>query len=141
MMVRAVPILAEDGTIRQWIGIHTDITERKKSEERILEQAALLDQTRDAIMVRDLGGKVLYWNRGAEKMYGWSESDVIGRKTPDFLYANPEKFEDINALAISEGEWNGELQHLNMAGEQITVEARWTLIRDKEGRPQIDSRH
>ena len=113
-----------------------DLTERKRSEEVNIEQAALLDKTRDAIMVRDLSGKVLYWNRGAEQMYGWARQQAIGRRSADFLYAHPEKFDEINDLTIDQGEWSGEVQHLNAAGDQLTVEARWTLIRDKEGRPK-----
>jgi PAS domain S-box-containing protein len=136
MIVRAVPILDADGTIRQWIGIHTDITERKKAEERILEQAVLLDKPRDAIMVRDLDGKVLFWNKGAEGMYGWTDQEVLGRKTAEFLYANPAKFEEFNRLTLSQGEWIGEIPHLNRSGREIIIEARWTLIRDREGAPK-----
>ncbi len=136
MAVQAVPILNEEGSIRQWIGIHTDITTRKQSEERIAEQASLLDKTRDAIMVRDLEGKVLFWNKGAERMYGWTEKEALGRMTVDFLYANPETFKEINGLTLEHGEWNGEIQHLTNTGNQIVVEARWTLIRDNGGRPK-----
>ena len=92
-------------------------------------------------MVRDLDGKVLFWNKGAEVIYGWIANEVIGRKTSEFLYFQPEKFQGFNDLTINQGEWNGEIQHLNRAGDQITIEARWTLIRDKEGPSQVDSRH
>jgi PAS domain S-box-containing protein len=136
MMVRAVPILDARGAIRQWIGIHTDITERKKAEERIFEQAALLDKTRDAIMVRDLEGKLLFWNKGSEGMYGWAANEVIGRKTADFLYVNPEQFEEFNGLTISRGDWSGEVSQLDKTGTEIIIEARWTLIRDREGHPK-----
>jgi PAS domain S-box-containing protein len=128
MMVRAVPILDEQGNIRQWIGIHTDITERKKAEQRILEQAALLDKTRDAIIVRGLDGPVVFWNKGAEKMYGWTRQEAMGRRTRDFLYVNNEKFNEANDTLRKEGAWNGELEHLTATGAKITVEARWTLI-------------
>jgi PAS domain S-box-containing protein len=136
MMVRAVPIMDAHGAIRQWVGIHTDITERKKYEERIFEQAALLDKASDAIMVRDLEGKLLFWNKGAERIYGWTSEKVLGRNTSEFLYANPEKFEAANAKTINQGEWQGEHQQLGMAGNEITIQARWTLIRDKEGAPK-----
>ena len=136
MMVRAVPILDAHGAIRQWIGIHTDITELKASEERISEQAALLDKASDAIMVRDLEGRLLFWNQGAERIYGWTSEKVLGRKTSEFLDINLQKFAAANAATISKGEWQGELQHLGMAGNEIAIEARWTLIRDKEGRPK-----
>jgi PAS domain S-box-containing protein len=136
MTVRAVPILGEDKTIRQWIGIHTDVTERKRAEERIAEQAELLDKTNDAIMVRDLEGTILLWNKGAERMYGWTEEEAVGRKAYEFLHADPERFKNMNALSIKQGGWTGELQHLTSTGEEITVEARWTLISDHQGNPK-----
>jgi PAS domain S-box-containing protein len=136
MMVRAVPILAEDKTIRQWIGIHTDVTERRRAEERIAEQAELLDKTNDAIMVRDLDGTILLWNKGAERMYGWTQEEAVGRKAYEFLHAEPERFKETNALSVRQGEWTGELQHLTSTGEEITVEARWTLICDHNGNPK-----
>jgi PAS domain S-box-containing protein len=136
MAVNAVPILGEEGTIRQWIGIHTDITIRKQSEERIEEQASLLDKTRDAIMVRDLEGHVLFWNMGAERMYGWTAEEAVGRRTIDFLHVSSEKFREINDQTLERGEWNGEVQNLTAAGHQITVEARCTLIRNNAGNPK-----
>ena len=136
MAVWAVPILSDQGSIRQWIGIHTDITVRKQSEIRMAEQASLLDKTHDAIMVRDLGGKVLYWNKGAERMYGWTGQQAVGRRTLDFLYAHPEKFKEANESTLERGEWTGELQHLTETGNEIVVEARWTLIRDDKGDPK-----
>src|SRR5215510_15109056 len=57
----------------------TDITERKRAEEQLKEQAALLDQTHDAVMVRDLNDCILFWNKGAERMYGWTREDVVGK--------------------------------------------------------------
>jgi PAS domain S-box-containing protein len=136
MAVNAVPILGEQGTIRQWIGIHTDITLRKQSEERIAEQASLLDKTRDAIMVRDLEGHVLFWNKGAELMYGWTAREAVGRRTIDFLHGSPETFRTINDQTLERGEWTGEVQNLTATGDEITVEARWTLIRDGKGHPK-----
>jgi PAS domain S-box-containing protein len=113
-----------------------DISERKRAEDQIVEQAAFLDKARDAILVRDLEGKILFWNKGAERMYGWARQEVVGRKIADFLHTHPRKFEEINGLTISRDEWHGELQHLTRDRREITIEARWTLIRDNEGQPK-----
>ena len=75
-----------------------DITERKRAQEQIAEQAALLDKARDAILVRDLEGKILFWNKGAERMYGWTRQEAVGRNIGELLYADPKKFEEVNAL-------------------------------------------
>jgi PAS domain S-box-containing protein len=136
MSVRAVPILDDDNTIRQWIGVHKDITQRKMAEERIKEQADLLDKTRDAIMVRDLESTILFWNKGAERMYGWTVAEAVGRKAIELLHVNPEKFHEANALVIQKGAWNGELKHFNSVGKELTVEARWTLVTDRAGTPK-----
>ncbi len=114
----------------------TEGIERKRAAEQIAEQAALLDKARDAILVRDLEGKILFWNKGAERMYGWTGLEVIGRNIGNLLYTDPKKFETVNGLAISQGEWQGELQHLTKDRSEITIEARWTLIRDNEGQPK-----
>jgi PAS domain S-box-containing protein len=116
--------------------LHTEIAEGRRAEEQIAEQAALLDKAQDAILVRDLEGKTLFWNKGAERMYGWTSQDVIGRNINDLLYVNPKKFFEVNGLTISQGDWHGELQHLTKDRHELTIEARWTLIRDNEGRPK-----
>jgi len=110
-----------------------DVTERKAAQERIAEQAALLDKARDAILVRDLQGQILFWNSGAERMYGWTREEAIGRNVGAFLYTDLKKFEEFNNHAVSKGEWSGELQYITRDQREIVVETRWTLIRDNEG--------
>jgi PAS domain S-box-containing protein len=106
------------------------------SNERIREQAALLDKAQDAIIVRDLQGSIKFWNKGAARIYGWTRQEAMGRNSADFLYVDPEKFMEVNRLTLSTGEWAGEFQHHTKDGGQLTIEARWTLIRDPEGQPK-----
>lgn len=134
--VTASPIKDSAGKVIGVSKVARDITERKLAQEQIAEQAALLEKARDAIIVRGLEGEVLFWNSGAERMYGWTRLEVIGRNVREFLYSNPKKFEEVNGLTLSENQWQGELHHLTKNNSEITVEARWTLIRDKEGRPK-----
>src|SRR5262249_45594149 len=58
-----------------------DVTDRRVANERLREQAALLDQATDAIVVKDLQDRILYWNRGAERLYGWTADEALGRDT------------------------------------------------------------
>jgi len=118
------------------IGTAQDITERTQAEEQIAEQAAVLDKARDAIFVRDLDGKILFWNMGAERMYGWTRQELVGRKMDEFLYTHPKKLEEAYSLTLSRGEWNGELQHFTKDKRELTIESHWTLIRDHEGHPK-----
>jgi len=116
--------------------IARDITERKKSEEQIVEQAALLDNARDSILVCDLDGKILFWNKGSERMYGWTSQEVLDRNIAGLLYPNPKTFEEIKETTNAQGEWHGELQKLAKDRHEITVEVQWTLIRNKKGEPK-----
>jgi len=114
-----------------------DITERKRAEERLREQAALLDQAHDGIMVRDLQDVITFWNEGAERIYGWKASETVGQNVRQLLYAggSPE-FEEARRIVFEKGEWNGELHHVAKDGKKIVAESRWTLVRDERGRPK-----
>ena len=118
------------------VAVVRDVTERKRAERQIAEQASFLDKARDAILVRDLDSKILFWNQGAERVYGWTSEEVIGRDVRDLLHVNVKKFEEAHGLVLDLGQWYGELQYHTRSRGDITVEARWTLIRDDDGQPQ-----
>ncbi|HEY0763047.1 MAG TPA: PAS domain S-box protein [Pyrinomonadaceae bacterium] len=132
-----VPFLNAEGKPYQYVAIRSDITERKRAEEQIREQAALLDQAQDAILVRDLDQNILFWNKGAEKIYGWSAEEVIGKNAEDLLYRERSKqYEAARAAIVHDGEWKGEVHHTRRDGVEIIVESRWTLVRDEQGQPK-----
>jgi len=91
-----------------------DITKRKRTLLQLREQAALFDQASDGIAVRDVDhDRVTFWNRGAERMYGWTASEVLGKDIRDFVYAGgTEEFDTAREIVLEKGEWNGELHHL-----------------------------
>src|SRR6478736_4275324 len=95
-----VPFLNAEGKPYQYVAIRSDITERKRAEEQIREQAALLDQAQDAILVRDLDQNILFWNKGAEKIYGWSAEEVIGKNAEDVLFKDRSSHFDTARQAI-----------------------------------------
>lgn len=119
------------------VAVVRDITERKQVAERIEEQAALLDQAQDAIIVCGVNGRVSFWSKGAERTYGWKRDEAVGRKITDMLYDDDTaKHEECLALVLEEGEWSGELRQFTKDGEKLIVEARWSLVRDKDGAPK-----
>jgi len=118
------------------MAIARDVTERKQWEDKIAEQAALLDKARDAIAVRDLEGTILFWNEGAERLYGWAREEVMGRNVGQLIYPDPAMFDEANRLVVKNGEWTGEVLHFTKDGNEMMVEARWTHLRDKEGQPK-----
>jgi PAS domain S-box-containing protein len=116
-----------------------DITETKQAEQKIREQAALLDIATDAIFVRDMGHNILFWNQGAERLYGWQATEVLG-KSAIALLNKPEEtlppFAAIEVTLVNTGKWQGELQQVTKSGKNITVESRWTLVLDEAGNPK-----
>ncbi|MCM3871992.1 MAG: PAS domain S-box protein [Pyrinomonadaceae bacterium] len=131
-----VPFLDSDNKPYQYVAIRYDITERKLAEERISQQAALLDQAQDAILVRDLNHNILFWNKGAERIYGWSAEETIGKNSREVLFReSPPLFEIARQEVLVKGEWSGELRQVRKDGEEIVVASRWTLVRDEKGQP------
>ena len=108
--------------------IMRDVTQRKKAEDKIREQASLLDKARDAIIVCEPEGHhILYWNRSAERLYGW-QLELLNR--------DPVQFLAVMKAVMTQGEWAGEMQQHDKKGRLVIVESRWTLIKDAQGRPQ-----
>ncbi|MBW4645947.1 MAG: PAS domain S-box protein [Goleter apudmare HA4340-LM2] len=134
METYAVPLRNEsDGTFLH-LAVTRDITKRKCAEQKIREQAALLDVATDAIMVRNIHNQILFWNKGAECLYGWKAEEVLGKNVVDLLYkaAKPHLYDALFTVVI-QGEWRGELQQVTKNGKEIVVESRWTLVRDENG--------
>jgi PAS domain S-box-containing protein len=112
-----------------------DVTAQRQVEERLREQAELLDRAQDAILVRDLDHRIVFWNAGAERVYGWPRAEVLGRSVRTVLYRDPAPFDEATAAVLRDGEWTGELEHRTRDGSLVSVEGRWSLVRDEEGRP------
>ena len=132
-----VPFLNDRDKPYQYVAIRNDITERKRAEEQLREQATLLDNAQDAILVRDLEDRFLFWNKSSERIYGWTAAEVIGRDLKDIIYRNSlAQFNDAKRAVLRRGEWEGELRQVTRDGKEIIVESRWTLVRDDRGEPK-----
>lgn len=101
------------------------------------EQAALLDHATDAIIVQDLEGVVLYWNKSAERMYGWDSSEAKGKNVRDLYYKeNLSQYSEARSALLKDGKWFGEIRQHTKDGKEIMAEGHWTLVPGDDGKPK-----
>ncbi|NKE73397.1 PAS domain S-box protein [Candidatus Manganitrophus noduliformans] len=133
---RAFPIKDTSGRVYRITGIAEDITERRQAEERIRFQANLLDVVEQAVIATDIAGVILYWNRFAEKLYGWSTGEVLGRNIMEITLSDlslDQAGEIMNLLARGEG-WSGEFLVRRRDGASFMAMVIDTPIRDDQGK-------
>ena len=122
------------GKLTRVIGVATDITGRKRAEEDVQQQAQLLDLSYDAIFTWDLDGAIQYWNEGAERLYGYSRDEAVGRVSHELLGTrHPISWAELKTDLVRDGVWSGELSQLTKAGSKIVVESRHQLLH-RDGR-------
>ena len=96
------------------IGSMMDITERKRTEERLREQAALIQAAQDAIIVLNLDDRITFWNPRAERLYGWSASEALGRQAKELLYSQClAEISEARRMLFAHGQWSGELRQVS----------------------------
>lgn len=119
-------------TLEQRIQERTD--ELAKTVDILKEQTKLLDLAHDAILVHDPDAIIKYWNSGAEKTYGWTKEEAVGKKIHDLLQTQfPMSLEDITSRTFSNGQWEGELRQITRNGMPIIVASRWVVHRNHNG--------
>ena len=98
----------------------------------VTEKAALLDLANDAIFVKTASGTISYWNQGAERLYGWTMAEAVGRSPHDLFRTEfPIPLTEIQ----EEDRWEGELRQTRRDGTEIIVASRRTTLRDNERKP------
>jgi diguanylate cyclase (GGDEF)-like protein/PAS domain S-box-containing protein len=131
------------GKAIRMMGAMLDITERKRAElerqqaeARIREQASWLDKAQDAITVAGLDTRFTYWNKGAERLFGWTAEEALGKTRAELFIDDFASFNEADYRVRQEGDWSGEIRKRRKDGRSLTVEAHWTLVRDDNGQPQ-----
>jgi PAS domain S-box-containing protein len=134
--VSGLPVFDASGRFTGYRGVGRHITERKRAEKALREQAGLLDLTHDSIFVFDMKDVITYWNRGAEELYGWPREEALGKVAHQLTQTIfPAPLEEITAELHRTGRWEGELVHTKRDGTRVVVASRWSLQRDEQGNP------
>ncbi|MGH9723965.1 MAG: PAS domain-containing protein, partial [Candidatus Acidiferrales bacterium] len=147
LLVQLIPDALQIPNASQWAESRA-LLEQEISERRVLELdlrlrettyrdlAELLELTHDAIFVRDMKSELMYWNRGAELLYGWKSEEALGKITHELLKTVfPVPPEEIYAEVVQKGGWEGELIHTRRDGSKVIVSSRWAIRRESAGRP------
>lgn len=147
LLAKLIPEAVELPSAVQWIhanaALEKEIRDRREielnlriSESAYREQAELLDLTHDGIFVRGLDGRINYWSRGAERLYGWTRAEAHGKISHELLRTEfPEPVTQIESKVKEDGYWEGELVHRKRDGGTVIVASRWALRTGSNGEP------
>ena len=115
-----------------WLDVNTS----ENNSSVLREQAHLLDLMLDAIILRDMQGVIIFWNHGAEKLFGWTSDEALGKHANTLLHTQlPQPLEVIEAEALRAGHWEGELVHTRRDGTPLVVTSRWAVWQQDRGAP------
>jgi PAS domain S-box-containing protein len=134
--VSYIPDLDERGRVRGFISMVRDLSERKRAEDSMRFQAHLLDTVEQAVIATDIEGKITYWNRHAEKLYGWSAAEAVGRNILEVTPAENTSAEASEIMSrVAAGEtWTGEFDVRRRDGSVFPAQVSDTPIHDEAGR-------
>ena len=135
MAARYYPIKDDQGRVYRVVGIAEDITERKNSEAEIRRLAAIVESSDDAIYVLNLNGEIVEWNQGAERLYGYEKSDVIGRPASIII---PARAPDDSEQILEKIKLDIEIDHyetvrMSRQGREIHVSLMVSPVKDDAG--------
>jgi PAS domain S-box-containing protein len=111
-----------------------DRTAEHQAEQRAREQAAMLDMASDAIVVYDLDHRVVYWNHGAQRLYGWTAEEACGSRVDELFHGDTGQFVNAYLAMLKTGNWNGEMTQKRKDGVVVHVISRWNLVCDEQGK-------
>ena len=130
------PVTESDGTVQNLLGISRNVTRQKRNEEQLRFQALVLGQVDDAVIAVDADGRITYMNRAAERLYGVSSSEALGRLNTDFFtyeWLRPDDEEEAQTALQDPGIWRGVTIHRKRDGEALFVDATLSALEDDRG--------
>lgn len=133
--LRAFLVRNNAGEVTRIVGSVNDVTLHLRYEEKLREQAELLNKARDAIIVHGLDHRIRYWSKGAERIFQWQSGDTVGRSMVSLLCKEPGAYIDAVNATIKKGEWSGRILQKRKDGSTLTIDGTWSLMTDEDGNP------
>ena len=134
--VVVTPVSGGDGQVVSILAVSRDITDKKRIEQTLRDQAALIELSPDAIIVRSLGGKIYAWNKGAEQIYGFTRSEAEGKFSQDLLQSRfPIAPAQLQQELDVTRHWQGEVVQKRRDGAEVIVLCRWQVQYADDGQP------
>ena len=128
------PVFDPEGELLGVASVRQDVTERHEAAERLRRQAEVLDLAN--VLIRDINDRIIFWNTGAERFYGWKREEAFGQTAHELLRTVfPAPLASIRETVLTTGEWAGELTHHRRDGSAMIVSSQWLLHRDQDGSP------
>ncbi|WP_449419180.1 PAS domain S-box protein [Phormidium nigroviride] len=117
--------------------LQLELLERERREKILQDQAQLIDLAHDAILTVDLNDVITFWNHGATVLYGFSQTEALGKTLAQLLETSfPKPLTEIKKELFKYGRWEGELIQQRGDGTLIFVASRWTVQLDLAGKPK-----
>jgi PAS domain S-box-containing protein len=138
VLSNAIPLFDDSGQVRGAVTALVDVSARKHMEDMLRERAELLDLATEAVIVRDIEERILFWNSGAEDLYGWQRDEVLGKNLHQVLKTQfSDSLEHIDATLLAVGRWQGNLRQRTKEGREITVACRKALKDEGPGARRV----
>lgn len=135
----SVPVLLASAVVErapdEIVTFVVDETATRRAENELRNQTLLLDSARDAIVLREMDGRICFWNEGAQRLYGWTREEAVGKSMSELIRMSGDDIAPVDASVFASGEWQGELHQQTKAGTQIVVDSRCSLIPSAYGEP------
>ncbi len=139
-LARLLPYRTLDDKIDGVVLNFVDITDHRRAEELRRQAAALREQSEILglanVFIRGLDDRIVLWNAGCEKLYGYSGEEALGRVSYELLASEfPQPLSEIKTQLFAAGSWEGELVQVTRAGARLSIESQWVIHRNEEGEP------
>jgi two-component system, chemotaxis family, CheB/CheR fusion protein len=135
-VLRVHPYRTTDNRIDGAVLVLVDVDQIRRDQEELRRRAALIELSRDAVIIRNAENEVTFWNHGAQEMYGWSAEEARGKPLDELLGTSPTAWAELNGQLDLSGSWEGELHQKRQDGSSVIVHCREVLVRDERGARQ-----